>query len=917
MDINLEFLLSKNRLVIFCLVLFTILLYGNTLNFGFNFDDQLVSINHPLTSQGVKALPEIFTSHYYQDESGYAYEYRPVVLASFAIEHSLFGENPKVSHFINVALYATLIAVLFILLLNLFPQISILFHILVCVLFLAHPIHTEVVASIKNRDEILALLFGLLAWLAVVKAFDKERMILIALAFVLFVFGILSKLSVASFCVLIPFSIVLFRAPNKRQLFLLSFLLASVTSYVIPIPTLKMKLFYFISIVVAPFILLGVLRQLKAENSAFYYVKSFSLSVKELVAYIKANKLELPMIAVFIINVGLLIVGAIGIAFSLKLLTILPLVVFFILFFISSKNTKTFLFIGLSILLMASFYWLFTPLLVRYFLLFIIILFVLDIIPRVKINLVNIGVLILVSYFFIENEYIILLILFISRIFIPTKNALLLASILYFINFMVRLFTKDFMLEDSFVYPLLAFVALPLFIIVPIRKILISTALLSLFVLTFNEAQFKENLTENIRISEKLVTVLNTNTSGVLKNEERPLSYMESPVNSKSSLSIKLGTSFTILGKYIEKLIWPHPLGFYYGYAYIVPTPITNWYALTSLFVYSFLILIAFYFLRNKKIISFGIFCYLISIAMFSNLVYPVVGGIADRFSFIASLGFCIVIAWLFLKVFNIDLNNRLRVRINWLPIVLISFLVLTYSVKTIARNRLWKTPLTLMEHDIKYLKESVQAHNLLALNSFREYYTNPNTKLKEKYLNQAIKHFEKAVEIYPQFFNAQYDLGRAYFEKGDMNLAVKSFQKAIEINPEFTSSYVYIANILMNNNKFRAAIPYYEKALRYSTEKLELYNSIAFAYFKAEDFQKTIEVQKEAINFYPNSFDSWANIGKTYIRVNNIQEAIYSFEKAFELRKDINIALALFELHKELGNEEKAAYYHRIVKHN
>src|SRR5690606_6970095 len=116
---------QKNyRYIYLLLAAFAFLLFGNTINHSYNLDDTLVTKNHRLTSKGVSAIPEIFSSPYYQDNMGYAYEYRPVVLASFAIEHELFGENPQASHFINVLLYAITGILLFILLTQLFVGIN-------------------------------------------------------------------------------------------------------------------------------------------------------------------------------------------------------------------------------------------------------------------------------------------------------------------------------------------------------------------------------------------------------------------------------------------------------------------------------------------------------------------------------------------------------------------------------------------------------------------------------------------------------------------------------------------------------------------------------------------------------------------------------------------------------------------------
>ena len=90
------------ELIIF---VFSIILYANAIPNGYNMDDELVTINHRLTAKGISAIPEIFTTTYYKDNAGYAYEYRPMVLSSFAIEHQIFGDSALVSHFFNVLLY--------------------------------------------------------------------------------------------------------------------------------------------------------------------------------------------------------------------------------------------------------------------------------------------------------------------------------------------------------------------------------------------------------------------------------------------------------------------------------------------------------------------------------------------------------------------------------------------------------------------------------------------------------------------------------------------------------------------------------------------------------------------------------------------------------------------------------------------
>ena len=87
---------ENNKLVYFILISFAFLLYGNSISHSYSVDDELVTNTdrqiHPLVDQGLSAIPEIFTSHYAQNTEQ-TYEYRPVVITTFAIEKSLFGSK--------------------------------------------------------------------------------------------------------------------------------------------------------------------------------------------------------------------------------------------------------------------------------------------------------------------------------------------------------------------------------------------------------------------------------------------------------------------------------------------------------------------------------------------------------------------------------------------------------------------------------------------------------------------------------------------------------------------------------------------------------------------------------------------------------------------------------------------------------
>ena len=125
------------------------------------------------------------------------------------------------SHFVNVLLYTLTVIVLYASLENLFGKnnsdkwyLSLPF--LAALLFLAHPIHTEVVANIKGRDEILSLLGALLTTLLVVKYVHNQKAYFLIISFISFLFALFSKEVAVTFLLIIPLIIYFFIEKEKK-----------------------------------------------------------------------------------------------------------------------------------------------------------------------------------------------------------------------------------------------------------------------------------------------------------------------------------------------------------------------------------------------------------------------------------------------------------------------------------------------------------------------------------------------------------------------------------------------------------------------------------------------------------------------------------------------------------------------------
>ncbi len=210
---------------------FAFLLYANTLSHDYTVDDGTVISNNSITKKGISAIPEIFSSSYragfWQRSEGL---YRPLSVAMFAVEWELAPENPAPGHWINVILYALTAFLLLITLASVFKEFSLLIPFFATLIFVAHPIHTEVVANIKSRDEILCLLFSVFTLFLLHKWVSRRNSMLLALSAISFFLAYLSKENAITVLVIIPIFLWFFSDLTIRSNLAVSSLFAGVTA---------------------------------------------------------------------------------------------------------------------------------------------------------------------------------------------------------------------------------------------------------------------------------------------------------------------------------------------------------------------------------------------------------------------------------------------------------------------------------------------------------------------------------------------------------------------------------------------------------------------------------------------------------------------------------------------------------------
>ena len=214
--------LFDKKLGAIILFIFGILLYANTINHEYAQDDAIVIYDNMYTTQGIAGIPGLLKYDtffgFFKEEGKAALvsggRYRPLTPIMFALEWQLFGRSPMVGHLFNVLLYGLLGVILFFTIDKLLKDLD--GHLLIAfgaaLIFIAHPIHTEVVANIKGRDELVSMMASIAALYFVLKKVDTGRGIYALLGAVVLFLGLLSKENTITFLAIIPFSLYFFRA---------------------------------------------------------------------------------------------------------------------------------------------------------------------------------------------------------------------------------------------------------------------------------------------------------------------------------------------------------------------------------------------------------------------------------------------------------------------------------------------------------------------------------------------------------------------------------------------------------------------------------------------------------------------------------------------------------------------------------
>ncbi|MCW3127017.1 MAG: hypothetical protein JWO03_2675 [Bacteroidetes bacterium] len=390
---------------------------------------------------------------------------------------------------------------------------------------------------------------------------------------------------------------------------------------------------------------------------------------------------------------------------------------------------------------------------------------------------------------------------------------------------------------------------------------------------------------------------------------------------------------------YFKLLIFPHPLSHDYYYDQI---PFIG--AGDPLFILSFVINAtllgyAVYGFFKKSIPAYAILIYFVTFSVVSNVFFTVGIIMNERFVYMCSLGFCILLAYLLVKAMDKKYLNATS-----LTVILVVILGL-YSVKTFARNMAWHDNLTLFltdagtstrsakvqmsaggdldkladenfdslrvpQHVLGFATKSRLQHVIDLIGIDENVSQIPDSTLKKQIRKKAIEYIDTSLADYPTHSNELVLRGNASYKLyHDVPAAMRDYENAAKFRVGgYYDAWYNMGCVQIENNMPDLAKENFKKALAIDPEVFAARYNLAEAYDKLKMGDSAIYWYKKTLELKPLDDRSYYKIGTVYGKVlGNLDMAIMNISKAIECNpkvplyyEDLAVAYGLAHRYEE-----------------
>lgn len=359
------------------------------------------------------------------------------------------------------------------------------------------------------------------------------------------------------------------------------------------------------------------------------------------------------------------------------------------------------------------------------------------------------------------------------------------------------------------------------------------------------------------------------------------------------SITVRVANATLSYWSYIGKLLWPARLAVYYPFA-VHSANVT----ISLAGVLLLLITIEATRLRKFPWLATGWLWFMGTLVPVIGLVQVGSQGMADRYSYIPSIGFFIAI------VFGLnDLLDRLSWRTPVVPVAALAGCA-AYAMAAGQQVWYWRGSETLFRHAIAVTDGNYAAYNNLGVTLFREH-DYPG----------ALQCYQKAIRYFPTYGDAYANLGNVYRQLKQRKKAITEYQVALKINPKNAEAHYFLGNLLLEDGQTASAEQHYRIAMNLIPSHSDIHYMLASLLMSEGRTDEACQQYRETLRIAPDWIEAlnnlaWALATTPEARFRNGQEAIRLASHAVMLTRTNNPGVldTLGAAYAEAGQYRQAA---------
>ena len=337
-------------------------------------------------------------------------------------------------------------------------------------------------------------------------------------------------------------------------------------------------------------------------------------------------------------------------------------------------------------------------------------------------------------------------------------------------------------------------------------------------------------------------------------------------------------SAVSLLGSYLWKLVWPAHLSAYY--VFHKSSHLTDRNVILGLMGLALCGILFILLWRRAHLLSFAFILIFLPLAPVLNAKWMPSSVFAERYLYLPSIGFCWLIAWAAASVWSADAPRIPRLVSLAVPLILIG-VAFPYAVKTVARNRDWRTGEALFLRTLEQGDTSMIRNNLGAI-----YFNNGD-------LDRAEHEWLEALSAGPTNPFSLDNLGllrqrqRRYAESLDYS------QRALRARPNYMMGHLNLAETLAQMDRIAEADWQYRIATAISPLSTRAHNNYGEFLFDTERIEES-RIEFESSAAIDPSEEAYDRLGDIYQVLADPANAEIAYRRS--------IALNIYDPHSHFG---------------